>query len=72
MSIRCDISSSQVEAVVSAELIEPAMRDDAAEVVMGLIRVVDCLMQSNKPAGDANIDLIFGLTLLSQSIRKVY
>jgi hypothetical protein len=47
MSIRCDISSYQVEALVSAGFIEPA-RDDATEVAMGLIRVLDCLTRSQQ------------------------
>jgi hypothetical protein len=48
MSIRFDISSAQIEALVSAGLIERNMRDDATEVATGLIRILDRLTQSRQ------------------------
>jgi hypothetical protein len=36
MSIRCDISAAQIEALVEAGLIDPVMRGDVAEITRGL------------------------------------
>jgi hypothetical protein len=38
MSIRCDISAAQIEALVRAGFIDLAKRDDAAEVGRGVCR----------------------------------
>jgi hypothetical protein len=43
LSIRCDISSVQREALAKAGFIDPAMRDDAAEVARGVERSLSCL-----------------------------
>jgi hypothetical protein len=50
MLIRCDISKGQIEALAMAGFIDPAMRDDAAEVAMGVIRAIDRLTQSQQVA----------------------
>jgi hypothetical protein len=38
MSIRCDISAAQIEALATAGFIDPAMRDDAVEVARAVCR----------------------------------
>jgi hypothetical protein len=50
MSIRCDISEVHIEALAKAGLIEPAMRDDAAEVARGVCRSLDRLTRSGQSA----------------------
>jgi hypothetical protein len=46
MSIRCDISTDQIEALTDAGFIDPALRDDAAEVARGVCRSLDRLARS--------------------------
>ena len=41
VSIRCDISADQIEALAKAGFIDPAMRDDPAEVARGICRSLD-------------------------------
>jgi hypothetical protein len=48
MSVRCDISTDQIQALVSAGLIEPAMRDDATEVALGVVRAMDRLTRQSQ------------------------
>jgi len=43
MLIRCDVSTEQIEALAKAGFIDPAMRDDAAEVARGVCRFLDRL-----------------------------
>jgi hypothetical protein len=43
MSIRCDITAAQIEALCKAGLIDPFMRDDATEVARGIGRSLDGL-----------------------------
>jgi hypothetical protein len=38
MSIRCEISTVQIDALMEAGFIDPVMRDDAAEVARGVER----------------------------------
>ncbi len=47
LSIRFDISSAQIEALVSAGLIDPARQDDAVEVALGVVRLMDHLTESD-------------------------
>ena len=46
MSIRCDISSDQIGALAEAGFIDPAMRNDPAEVARGVCRLLDRLDRS--------------------------
>jgi hypothetical protein len=48
MSIRCDISTDQIEALSKAGFIDPAMGDDPAEVARGVCRVLDRLSRSDR------------------------
>jgi hypothetical protein len=50
MSIRCDISTDQIEALTDAGFIDPALRDDAAEVARGVCRSLDRLTRSRHGA----------------------
>jgi hypothetical protein len=50
MSIRFDISASQVEALVSEGMIDPARRNDPAEVARGISRSLDRLKRSDHGA----------------------
>lgn len=50
LSIRCDVSMEHIEALAEAGLIDPAMRDDATEVALGVIRAIDRLTQSQQEA----------------------
>ena len=43
LSIRCDISTVQIEALAEAGFIDPVMRDDAVEVARGIGRMMECL-----------------------------
>jgi len=46
LSIRCDISAVQIEAMAKVGFIAPDMQDDPAEVVLGVSRLMDRLMRS--------------------------
>jgi hypothetical protein len=50
MSIRCDISTEQIESLSKAGLIDPAKREDAAEVARGVCRSLDRLNRSGHGA----------------------
>ena len=43
LSIRCDISANQVEALVSAGFIDPALQNDVAELARGVSRAMEHL-----------------------------
>jgi hypothetical protein len=45
-SILCDVSTSQIEALVTAGFIDPAMRHDTAEVARGVGRLMDQVTRS--------------------------
>jgi hypothetical protein len=46
LSVRCEISSVQIAALMEAGFIDPAMRDDTAEVARGISRSIDRLTRS--------------------------
>jgi hypothetical protein len=46
LSIRCDVSTDQIEALSKGGFIDPAVRDDAAEVARGVCRWLDRLNRS--------------------------
>jgi hypothetical protein len=50
LSIRCDISTDQIEALVEVGFIDPAMRDDTAEVARAVGRSLDRLRRSGESA----------------------
>jgi len=50
LSIRCDISTDQIEALSKAGFIDPAMRNDLAEVAQGVCRLLDRLSRSGHGA----------------------
>jgi hypothetical protein len=51
LSIRCELSIIQIEALASAGLIDPVVRNDMTEVARGVCRLLDRLTgQSEAPA----------------------
>ena len=50
LSIRCEISTVHIEALANAGFIDPAMRDDRAEVAQAVGRSLDCLSRSGQRA----------------------
>jgi hypothetical protein len=50
LSIRCEISTVQIEALMEAGFIDPVMREDAAEVALGVIRAIGRLTQLQQGA----------------------
>jgi hypothetical protein len=48
LSIRCDISAAQIEALVEVGLIDAALRDDPVEVARGVCRSLDRLIRSGQ------------------------
>lgn len=50
LSIRCDVSTVQIEALANAGFIDPAKLDDAAEVAQAVGRVMDRLTRQGQGA----------------------
>jgi hypothetical protein len=56
LSIRCELSTIQIEALAKAGFIDPVMLDDAAEVARGVCRSLDRLtLSAGTLAGDAEV-----------------
>ncbi len=50
LSIRCEVSTVQIEAMIEAGFLDPVMRDDAAEAARGVCRLLNCLIRSGQGA----------------------
>jgi hypothetical protein len=46
LSIRCDVSIAQIEALALAGYIDPALRDDIGEVARGVAKAMDFVTRS--------------------------